>query len=221
MLSFLKLRLSYGKTGNAEINNFASRTLVTSAAYADLSGLVVSQLGDPGLTWEKTDQFDIGIDYGFFDNRITGEIDYFHKNTTDLLLNVPLPNVNGFNGVVRNFGSMRNTGFEFVINSRNLVGAFKWNTSFNISTYKNEITRLVSPISPTSRNLSRLEVGQPFGQFYGFKYMGVDPANGNALYLAADGKTTVAWNTPQSGWGNFILGDPNPDFYGGINNNQL
>jgi TonB-linked SusC/RagA family outer membrane protein len=219
LLSFLKLRVSYGKTGNAEINNFASRTLVTSAAYADLSGLVVSQLGDPGLTWEKTDQFDIGIDYGFFDNRITGEIDYFHKNTTDLLLNVPLPNVNGFNGVVRNFGSMRNTGFEFVINSRNLVGAFKWNTSFNISTYKNEITRLVSPISPTSRNLSRLEVGQPFGQFYGFKYMGVDPANGNALYLAADGKTTVAWNTPQSGWGNFILGDPNPDFYGGINNN--
>lgn len=219
VISFLKLRASYGKTGNANIGNFASRTLVTSSAYADLSGLLINQLGTPDLTWERTDQYDIGLDFGFLDNRITGEVDYFSKNTKDLLLNLPLPNVNGFGGVLRNIGSMENKGFEFVLNTRNLIGAFKWNTSFNISTYKNKVTSLVSPISPSGRNLGRLEVGQPFGQFYGFQYAGVDPANGNALYLAPDGKSTVAWNTPQSGWGRFILGDPNPDFYGGINNN--
>ncbi len=217
-LSFLKLRASYGKTGNANIANFASRTLVGSAAYADLSGLLISQLGTPDLTWERTDQYDIGLDFGFINNRISGEIDYFSKNTKDLLLSLPLPNVNGYGGILRNIGSMENKGFEFVLNTRNLVGDFKWNTSINISTYRNKITKLVSPISPSGRNLGRLEVGQPFGQFYGFKYMGVDPANGNALYLGTDGKTTVAWNSPQSGWGRFILGDPNPDFYGGINN---
>lgn len=216
-ISFLKLRASYGKTGNAEIGNFASLTLVSAAAYADMSGIDISQLGNSDLTWEKTDQFDVGLDFGVLDNRITGEVDYFYKNTQDMLLNVSLPAVNGFTAFTTNIGSMKNTGFELVINTRNLVGEFKWNTSFNISTYRNEVTKLVTPISPSGNNLGRLEVGQPFGQFYGFKYMGVDPQNGDALYLAKDGKTTVNYqNLSQAG--KFILGNPNPDFYGGINN---
>lgn len=216
-LSFLKLRASYGKTGNAEIGDFASLTMVTPIFYGDQTGLWINQLGNNDLTWEKTNQFDVGIDFGILDNRITGEIDYFHKNTQDLLLSLPLPAVNGYTIVTSNIGSMKNNGFEFVINSRNLIGEFKWNTSLNISTYKNEVTKLISPVSPTGgRSLGRLEVGQPFGQFFGLKYMGVDENNGDALYLAKDGKSTTNSSTDA---GQFIIGDPNPDFYGGINNN--
>jgi TonB-dependent starch-binding outer membrane protein SusC len=89
-LSFLKLRGSYGRTGNAEIGNFSALTLYSASAYADISGLVASQIGVPDLRWERTDQLDFGLDYGFLNNRINGEIDYFKKNTKDLLLAVPL-----------------------------------------------------------------------------------------------------------------------------------
>ncbi|MBK6828733.1 MAG: TonB-dependent receptor [Chitinophagaceae bacterium] len=215
ILSFLKLRTSYGRTGNAEIGNFSSLSLYTSAAYANIAGLVTSQIGVPGLTWENTDQFDIGLDFGFWNNRISGEIDYFKKNTKDILLNVPLPATNGYTNITKNIGDMTNSGWEFTLNA-NIIrsSSFNWTTSFNISTYKNEVTRLVSPVPPGARTLGRLAVGSPFGEFYGRKYMGVDPANGDALYMKADGSTTNDYSAAVD----TVLGDPNPDFYGGWNN---
>ncbi|OLY94116.1 TonB-linked outer membrane protein, SusC/RagA family [Cnuella takakiae] len=214
-VSFLKLRSSYGRTGNAEIGNFSALPLYTSLPYADIAGLITSQIADPALSWESTDQFDIGLDFGFLNNRITGELDYFNKNTKDLLLSRPLPATSGFTAITQNIGDMTNKGFEFVLNANILQGgAFRWTSSFNISTYRNEVTRLVSPITPGQRTLGRLAVGQPYGQFYGRKYMGVNPENGDALYLAADGKTTNDYNLGVD----TILGDPNPDFYGGWNN---
>jgi TonB-dependent starch-binding outer membrane protein SusC len=214
VLSFLKLRSSYGRTGNAEIGNFSSLSLFSAAAYADVAGTIASQVGIPNLQWEKTDQVDIGLDFGLFNNRISGEIDYFEKKTRDLLLNVPLPAINGFTNITKNIGSLENRGWELVINSNNLVGAFKWTSSFNISTYRNKVTQLVVAVPPGQRTLGRLAVGQPFGQFYGKKYLGVDPANGDALYLGSDGKpTNNAAAAPDT-----IVGNPNPDFYGGFNN---
>ncbi|HRG82101.1 MAG TPA: TonB-dependent receptor [Chitinophagaceae bacterium] len=215
VLSFLKLRTSYGRTGNAEIGNFSSLNLYTSAAYANIAGLVTSQIGVPGLTWENTDQFDIGLDFGFWNNRISGEIDYFKKNTKDILLNVPLPATNGYTNITKNIGDMVNTGWEFTLNA-NIIrsSSFNWTTSFNISTYKNEVTRLVSPVPPGARTLGRLAVGSPFGEFYGRKYMGVDPANGDALYMMADGSTTNDYSAAVD----TVVGNPNPDFYGGWNN---
>ncbi len=214
VLSFLKLRTSYGRTGNAEIGNFSSLSLYTSSAYANIAGLVTSQIGVPDLTWENTDQFDIGVDFGFWNNRISGEIDYFYKNTKDLLLNVPLPATNGFTTITKNIGDMKNSGWEFVLNANIIKSTFNWTTSFNISTYKNEVTRLVAPVPPGQRTLGRLAVGAPFGQFYGRRYMGVDPATGDALYMLADGSTTNNYNAAVD----TVLGDPNPDFYGGWNN---
>lgn len=214
-VSFLKLRSSLGRTGNAEIGNFSSLSLYTSSAYADIAGIITSQIGVPDLTWENTTQFDIGLDFGLFNNRITGEIDYFSKDTRDLLLNVPLPSANGFTSVTKNIGDMINKGWEFVLNANIIQGRdFRWTTSFNISTYENEVTRLVAPVPPGSRTLGRLAVGAPFGQFYGRKYMGVDPDNGDALFMLADGKTTNSFNAAAD----TVLGDPNPDFYGGWNN---
>ncbi|HWJ89832.1 MAG TPA: TonB-dependent receptor [Flavisolibacter sp.] len=214
VFSFLKIRGSYGRTGNAEIGNFSSLTLYSASAYADVAGLVASQIGVPDLSWEKTDQLDVGIDFGFLNNRISGEVDYFKKNTNDLLLNVPLPSVNGFTNVTKNIGSMENKGWEFVLNANILNGPFKWNISGNVSTYRNKVTKLVAPVPPGQRTLGRLAVGQPFGQFFGKKYAGVDPANGDALYYTADGKTTKDYSVAP----NMVVGDPNPDFYGGFNN---
>ncbi|MFM2338867.1 MAG: hypothetical protein RL115_2060 [Bacteroidota bacterium] len=214
VLSFLKIRTSYGRTGNAEIGNFSSLSLYTSSAYANIAGLITSQIGVPALTWENTDQFDVGIDFGFWNNRISGEVDYFRKNTKDMLLNVPLPATNGFTNITKNIGDMMNTGWEFTLNANLIRSALNWTTSFNISTYRNEVTRLVSPVPPGQRTLGRLAVGAPFGQFYGRKYMGVDPANGDALYMRADGSTTNDYSLAAD----TVLGNPNPDFYGGWNN---
>lgn len=213
-VSFLKLRGSYGKTGNAEIGNFSSLTLYTASAYADVAGLVASQIGIPNLKWERTDQLDFGLDFGFLNNRITGEVDYFKKNTKDLLLNVPLPSINGFTNVTKNIGSMENKGWEFVLNGTILNGPVKWTVSANISTYRNKVTKLVAPVPSGSRTLGRLAVGQPYGQFYGRSYAGVDAANGDALYYKADGTTTNSYSAAVD----TILGNPNPDYYGGFNN---
>jgi TonB-linked SusC/RagA family outer membrane protein len=214
ILTFLKLRGSIGRTGNAEIGNFSSRSLFAASAYADVAGLVTSQIGVEDLRWERTDQMDIGLDYGLFDGRISGEIDYFKKNTKDLLLNVPVNSTNGYTNITKNIGSMENTGWEFVLNGNVLTGDFKWTVSANISTYENKVTKLVAPVPPGQRTLGRLAVGQPFGQFYGRKYAGVDPANGDALYFKADGTTTKVVSLSAD----TILGNPNPDYYGGFNN---
>ncbi len=214
VLSFLKFRASWGKTGNAEIGNYPWRSLVGATDYANIPGLITVQIGVPDLTWEKATQIDFGFDFGLLDNRISGEIDYFKKKTTGLLMAAPIPSVTGFTTITKNIGSLENHGFEFTLNAAILRGDLGWNVSANISTYKNEITELASPVQPASRTLGRLAVGQPFGQFYGKKYAGVDPANGDALYMKADGTTTAVYSQGVD----TIVGDPNPDFYGGFNN---
>lgn len=214
LLSFLKLRGSVGRTGNAEIGNFSSLSLYSASAYADIAGIIASQIGTPDLRWEKTTQYDIGFDFGFFNNRLSGEVDYFSKKTNDLLLNVPLPSANGFTNITKNVGDMENKGWELVLNGSILTGAFKWNASVNISTYENKVTKLVIPVPAGTRTVGRLAVGQPFGQFYGKMYAGVDPDNGDALYYAADKSKTNDYGAAVD----TILGNPNPDFYGGFNN---
>lgn len=214
VINLLKLRTSYGRTGNAEIGNFSSLTLYSASAYADVAGLIASQIGVPNLSWERTDQFDLGFDFGLFNNRISGEVDYFKKNTKDLLLDVPVPAISGFTTITKNIGSMENAGWEFVLNGTVLNGPFKWTASANVSTYRNKITRLVAPVPPGQRTLGRLAVGSPFGEFYGRKYAGVDPNNGDALYFKADGSTTNVYSEAAD----MVVGNPNPDYYGGFNN---
>ena len=212
-VSFLKLRASYGLTGNSEIGNFSHLALYQSGSYAGAYYLYPSQVANKNLEWEKTGQFNIGIDFGFFNNRINGEIDYYQKKTTDLLLSRPLPYTSGFSSITENFGELENKGFEFSINSQNIDGEFKWSTSFNIASNKNEITKLVEPITTT---YNRVEEGEPIGFFYMKKYAGVDPENGDALYYlkAGSDEKTNDWSTAEYQ----KVGDPNPDFYGGFTN---
>lgn len=218
-LSFLKLRASYGRTGNAEIDNFGSRTLYTGANYAGVPGTVPLRLGDEKLTWENTASSNFGLDFGFFNDRLSGTVDAYFKKTTDLLLNVPIESTNGFTSILQNVGDMQNRGMEISLNSRNFVGEFKWSTSFNISFNKNKILKLVDgqPIYPGGRYLGRIEEGMPYGFFYGKAYAGVDTENGDALYYKDDSRTATTndYAEAENQW----LGDPNPKFYGGFGNN--
>ncbi len=215
VLSFLKPRFSWGVVGNSEIGNFQYQALYGASNYAGLSGIIPTTVASPDLKWETTYQTDIGIDFGFFDNRITGEIDYYVKNTEDLLLSVNLPGTSGYNNVIKNVGNLKNWGWEFVVNTVNLTGEFQWTTNFNIAYNQNEVTNLDEQIIQDGVN--RAMEGQPLGVFYTRLYAGVDPDNGDALFYIDDTKTETT--NRLSAADNQVVGNPNPDFIGGFSNN--
>ncbi len=221
VLSFLKLRGSWGLTGNAEgFGDFGSLGLWNGVSYNGTSGLAPTQLANSKLKWEKSDQVDIGLDFGFLKNRISGEIDVYNRKTRDLIYNVPVPANSGFSTQLTNIGSMQNKGIEFVLNTDNVVTRnFKWSTNVNVSLNRNKILKLdgdqTTIPSTESRYLNSLIVGQSIGVFYGPKYAGVDVDNGDALYYLPDGKATTN-NINQAG--SFILGNPNPKVIAGFSN---
>lgn len=222
LISFLKLRASYGLTGNAGIGNYDHLGLYQSGAYNNQAGLVPFRIANPDLRWEKTGQFDIGVDFGFWGNRLSGEIDYYSKNTTDLLLEVPVPGSSGYRIQSQNIGAVTNKGVEFVLNTVNTTGALKWNTSFNIAFNRNKVTKLFGEqeiIDPgSSRWMNVVQLGQPIGVFYGAEYAGVDPDNGDAIwYINGEGDDRATTNDYSEA--NFItLGNPTPEYIGGLNN---
>lgn len=224
-LSFLKLRASYGIVGNAEIGNFPQLGLFSGdAGYAGNAGQRPSQLRNDSLRWETTKQADIGFDFGFFNNRITGEIDYYQKKTSGLLLTVNIPATTGFTSIVKNVGKLENSGYEFVLNTQNLVGAFKWSTNINLALNKGKVTDIQGQIIEGGvSNMNRVEEGYNVGVFFTPEFAGVDPNNGDALFYkntkGADGKldrtTTNKYNEAQR----VVVGDPNPDMIFGFTNN--
>lgn len=221
-LSLLKFRASYGLTGNAEIGNFDHLGLYGPVSYALLPGLRPTQIPNPNLNWEKTAQFNVGIEFGILRDRITGEIDYYNKDTRDLLLNVPVPATSGFAIQRQNIGRMQNYGFELILNGAIVTKQdFSWNASFNMARNVNNVKELApgqTSIPPSSsRFLNGIFVGEPIGVFYGPKYAGVDPANGDALYYLNEELTETTNNFNDAA--RMVVGDPNPRFIGGITNN--
>src|SRR5699024_8476531 len=210
-LSFLKLRASYGVTGNAGIDNFQYQALLGCGADYDGSpGLYLSQLAHPNLTWEKNQQLDVGLEYGFIENRISGSIGYYNKKSTDLLLALPVSNTNGFTSFIQNTGEMVNSGFELDIVADILVEEFAWSVNANISTLRNEVKELPAGTITSGENIVR--EGEAIGSFYLREYAGVDPENGDALYIGDDGETTNDYNAAAK----MIMGNPHPDFFGGF-----
>lgn len=220
-ISFLKLRGSWGLTGNADgFGNFASRGLWGGISYDGIGGLASTQMANPDLRWEKSNQVDVGIDFGFFDNKISGEIDYYNRKTDDLIYDVPVPGNTGYTNRTVNIGAMQNSGVEIVLNA-NVVSSrdFTWSASLNLAFNKNKIVKLDGDqkliAGNDGRYMNSLIVGESIGVFYGPKFAGADPANGDALFYLPDGKTTTNdYNLA----GNFIVGNPNPDLTGGITN---
>ncbi len=221
VLSDLKLRGSYGVTGNQNgINNFAALGLWSGGAgYPDNStgdkpGISPQQLANPDLKWEKTRQVNAGIDIGLLKNRIGIEFNVYSKYTTDNLLQLPVPGISGFSTYYSNAGEISNKGVELNISSTNIkTNNFRWQTSFNISGNDNKIKKLATPITQYSRDWIRLQQGYSLYSFWLYKQLYVDPATGNAVFedVNKDGQITVADRQ--------ILGTAAPKFFGGLTNN--
>ncbi|HTE28103.1 SusC/RagA family TonB-linked outer membrane protein [Flavitalea sp.] len=215
-ISNLKIRASYGLTGNQNIADFAARGLWSgAAAYAALAGTTPSQLANPELKWETTKQADIGIDIGLFNDRLTFTADYYHKKTEDLLLQVPTPRSTGFESIYQNFGSLENKGWELAVTAdifRNPAG-LNWTFNANISGNKNKILKLASPFVVYNRDLYRYEEGGEMYSFYLHEQTGVDPKTGSPTWADVNGDGKFDPNVDRK-----IVGTANPKFYGGITN---
>lgn len=221
-ISYLKLRASYGITGNAEIGNFNYLGLYGAGSYGDESTLYPSTIANPDLTWEKTTQSNIGFDFGFFKDRLSGEFDVYAKNTEDLLLDVPVPSTSGYSLQTQNIGKLFNKGVEVVLNGDIFVGAFTWNANLNFAANRNEVTELANGQDiidfGSSDFMNVVMVGQPIGVFYGAEFAGADPDNGDGLwYINGDGTGEETTNDfTQANY--VVVGDPNPDFIAGMTN---
>jgi TonB-dependent starch-binding outer membrane protein SusC len=220
-ISLLKIRGSYGFTGNAEIANFGSLGLFSAEGYAGIPGQRQFQIENPDLKWEKTAQMDIGLEIGLFNNRISAEVDYYTKKTTDLLLNVNVPGTSGFSQQLKNVGELENKGLEFVLRTDNKFGDFTWRTSINAATNANKILNLQGQVI-TGGFLNRAVEGEALGVFFGPEYAGVDPDNGDALYFKnnkkADGSLDKTKTNDVNATENVTIGNPNPTWIGGFTN---
>lgn len=216
-VSELRIRTSYGVNGNQDIGNYAARALYSTGDYNQAAGYYFSKFGNAFLTWEKNKPFNVGVDFGVFSNRITGTVEYYTRKTTDLLLEMPISATNGASSLLANVGEMKNSGWEFQVNTQNIVArnhGFGWNSSFNISTLKNEILSLTSPILT---DVYDRHVGGDFYQLYLKGYAGVNPDNGESLWYT-DGTKTKTTNV----YGNAVQYDQGsvlPKFFGGLTNN--
>ncbi len=216
----LKLRGSFGYTGNQGIDNFESQGLYGAGSDYNLqSGLAQTQLANDNLTWEKNIPLNIGLDFSLLKGRITGSFEWYTRTTSQLLISQSIPSVNGVTSITVNSGSMKNSGIELTLSSVNIApataGGFKWVTDFNITTNKNTITE-IDPAYVGNANYSR-RVGNDFYTHFQRGYAGVDPANGEALWYKSDLKdsTTNAFTTALPRLQN---GSALPKFYGGLTN---
>ena len=176
-LNNLKLRLSYGKAGNEAINVYETLSKMTNAALA-LDGASYtalypnSRMGNSGLSWETTKSFNVGVDFGFLNNRINGNIDFYTSKTTDLLLQRNLPKISGYSNVYMNMGETANKGLEITINSKNIsTKDFTWSTSLVWSWNKNEIKDLYGDGKDDLGN--RWFIGHPISVIYDYEMEGI------------------------------------------------
>jgi len=218
-VDFLKLRASVGVVGNQEIGDyqFASNVIPKTVIIdgKEATGYIIENKANPDLKWETTTSYNIGVNGGFFGNRLTVTLDAYYKKTNDLLLNVPVEQVTGFSSVLRNVGSVTNKGVELeigglLIDQKDL----QWNVNANIAHNKNKITSLGNSqyFIPSFNEVGTLQyinplivkVGEPLGTFYGYKFKGIVQEGQDVSNLP---KQTVSTLEP----GNPILEDTNGD----------
>ncbi|MDB5245944.1 MAG: SusC/RagA family TonB-linked outer membrane protein [Segetibacter sp.] len=241
VLNELKLRGSYGETGNNNIGNYEHYATINYERYTmggvAVAGFAPGRLANPLLTWEKQKQVNIGLDAALFKRRINITIDHFRSRNTDLLLNVNVPDVTGFSTALKNIGEVKNTGWEFVLSTANIASKkFDWSTDFNLSTYKNEVVKLGPTGDPIYSGGNVTMIGQPIGMFYGWLTNGIfktqaeldagpifNPGAGDRSRVGdirfvdisgPSGKPDGVINS----FDKTIMGSPYPDFYYGMTN---
>lgn len=192
IINDLKIRGSYGVLGNAEIGDYLTQTTygASSGQYAGGAPLTITLLGNDQITWEEEESMNIGVDFSILSNRIYGTVDVWRTNNNDLLFSVPFLQSGGINNstVTDNVGSVRNQGIDLEIGGIVVDKSdFRYESKFNISWLKNEVTSLVDADTIFAGSIPSLIVGQPVDFFYLLDYAGVNPANGRAMVRAADG----------------------------------
>jgi hypothetical protein len=243
----IKIRASYAEVGNTDIGSFPYVGTFGAAQYASQNGIGFSQAGNPNLRWERSKKEDYGVDLGFLNNRITASFDYFRNNIDGLILAAPTPSSIGIpnNSINRNVGSMINQGFEAAVNFEAINrNGFRWNINANFTALNNRITSLnknnegVDQDIVFTYNVNR--VGESVGALYGYRYAGVNAANGNPMYYKGDGRI-VQRDIASTGYSFYdptnptsltntsgaalsatgdrvVLGNTNPKYFGGLTN---
>jgi TonB-linked SusC/RagA family outer membrane protein len=238
-VSDLKLRATYGLSGNYNIGNYTYITNIGPANYVFggqlASGRIPTSLNNPNLTWEESSQLDAGVDLGLFDDRLSLNLDYYRRLTKGMLYNSEIPLSSGYTNAIINSGEIENKGFEFGITSTNLNGAFKWTTNANISFNKNKVLALNENNDPIYSGRSGegsfvhiTQLGRPVGEFFGYVVEGVymDQADldrspkhvtsvpGSIKYKDVDGNGIIE---PVKDFA--VIGNAQPDFTWGLTNN--
>jgi TonB-linked SusC/RagA family outer membrane protein len=236
-----KIRASWAKVGNDQIAGglFPYLSQYSSAPYGGLNGIAVSVVGNPGLTWETNEKFNIGLDLAMLNNRLNFTFDWFQNKNNGLVLAAPLPVSFGVpgNSIARNIGDMQNSGFEVSLGGTVITGKdFTWDMQANYTNVKNEVKALyLDQDVITGYNI--LRVGQPVNALYGYQYAGVNSGNGNPMYYTANGsliqgdiESTTYYEVVKPGdptLGNEteladedrkVLGSSLPTWYAGFNN---
>ena len=208
---------SVGQANNA-IDQKASYALLSAITYGGQAGYTINTAANPNLGWEKSKSTDLAIDLGLFNNRVQLSLDYYTKKTTDLLYKVPIPGATGFTLQWDNLGDIDNRGFEIELNTKNLTGAFKWTSNFNLGYNENTVKKLGSSDTPVysgfdNTNVSNvLQVGLPINTFYMYQATGVwkTQAEINA-YSAAHNGIPVTFNGAPFKPGDIRYNDVNGD----------
>lgn len=252
LFSDLKLRVGYGLAGNNRIASYASLDLLESVRYPSgenmTPGYVPSGIPSVGLKWESNATFNVGVDFGFLNQRITFSPEFYINKSSNLLLNSRVPTSSGFETMLRNVGKTKNVGVDLTLNTVNIERKnFSWDTSLNFSLNRNTIEALSGEqyfLEEASFGYNtathKIEVGKPIGQFYGYKTLGVYQVSDfeydaeTKTYTLKDGIPYMGNKTDvQPGHWKFedvdrngiinegdrtVIGNANPDFYGGLNN---
>jgi TonB-linked SusC/RagA family outer membrane protein len=215
----LKLRASYGVTGNQGISsNFAYLGTFTKANFAGEPGIAPGNFENPDLRWEQTSEFDVGFDMSFLGGRVALIGDYYRKLTSDLLISRPVSSTSGYTDVWDNVGNIENKGLEFQLSATAFQarspGDFDWRTDFNVSRNRNRVTKLHrdEPFNSGIRSANRVEVGHPLGAFHLIRFDSVNTQTGQAHYHDLNGDGLINADD------RMIVGSPHPDYWGGLRN---
>ena len=217
-VNILKLRASYGVNGNDQISPFGySGTFDTTGAYNGQNAVFISSAGNALIGWEENATFDIGVDFALFNNRVSGFLDYYVRDTSDLLYNLPVSNLNGDSFVFQNFGGMKNSGVEISLNTKNIISpndGFTWSTGITLTTNKNEITELETDEIISANYLRK--VGEDYNTLNLYGYAGVDPETGSELFYTDESETETTMVLGEAE--KYNHGKTTPDFYGSLTN---
>ena len=215
----LKLRASYGSVGNRPSSLYPYQgTYRVNTQYIGIPGAVLNQFANPDLGWEKSYEFNVAVDTRLFD-RVDATLEYYNKDTSDLLYFVSLPDVTAFSGFWENIGGVKNTGFEAVVSADIIRNEnFNWNLGFNIGINKNEVTELFEADELPQGN-KIWKVGEDADSWFMRKWLGVDPDNGQPLWEVVDPNTGERSETSDyaSATTQFLGTKSSPDFIGGFN----